>query len=124
MPDNIVLFNEQHEKVIINQKSFCELIKWLIVAYIGVSYDVAHKAVEDKGSFFENLNDVESAGFAGHDWPYFYLAMDIYFSSHEHSIDKFLIRKRPDFPGGLEIYQKIENDILHEHNLKEPITWE
>lgn len=85
---------------------------------------IQHKAVENKICFSKNLNDVESAGFAGHDWPYFYLVMDIYFSDHGHSIDKFLIRERRDLPGGLEIYQKIENDILHERNLEEPIIWE
>lgn len=114
---------DRGEKVIINPKSFRELIKWLIVEYVGVSYEKASVSVEQRTPYFEGINSLKDAYFVGHDWPYFYTAMDIYFGGHGHDIDVFLINERPDAPGGLELYGKIEKAILCEHDLKEPVVW-
>ncbi len=124
MKDGIVIENGKNGRIIVNQKSFCELVKWIIVEYIGISYDAASMAVEDRSSYFETITTVEDATFVGHDWPYFYTAMDMYFGEHSHSIDKFIVKERPDAPNGLERYKKIESDILYRLGLNEPIVWE
>lgn len=123
MQDGIVIETEKNGRIIINQESFCELVKWIIVEYVGVPYDIASRAVENRLSYFEAITTVEDAGFVGHDWPYFYTAMDMYFGEHSRSIDKFLMKKRPDLPDGLKLYEEIEKDILCRFGLKEPIEW-
>lgn len=124
MQDGIAIEDEKSGRIIINQKSFCELVKWIIIEYVGVSYDAVSIAVENRRSYFETITTVEDAAIIGHDWPYFYTAMDIYFGEHSHLIDKFLIKERPDSPDGLNLYEKVEHSILHKHDLKEPIEWE
>ena len=89
MRDNIVL-SDGTETIVVNQLSYCELIKWLIVKYTGVSYQEAAACVEQHISFF----DAEP------------------------------VLPPPDTPERLGLYEKIEENILREHNLKEPIIWE
>ena len=54
MRDNITL-SDGKDTIIVNQRSYCELIKWLIVKYTGVSYQEAAACVEQHISFFEGL---------------------------------------------------------------------
>ncbi len=118
MRDGIVL-SDGEENVIVNQRSYCELIKWLIVEYTGVSYQEASGCVEQRLPFFESINSVLDAALESHDWPYYYTAMRMYFG---HAPVKTILPP-PDQPEGLSLYQKIEADILDHHHLSEPIIW-
>ena len=120
MCDNIIL-SDGKDTIIVNQRSYCELIKWLIVRYAGVSYQEAAACVEQRIPFFEGIDNFLSASLEGHDWPYYYTAMDMFFGGHIHAKP---VLPPPDTSEGLDLYEKIEADILQEHNLKEPIIWE
>ncbi len=120
MRDNIIL-SDGKDTIIVNQLSYCELIKWLIVKYAGVSYQEANACVEQRISFFERIDNFLSASLESHDWPYYYTAMDLFFGGHIHAEP---VLPPPDTPEGLDLYEKIEADILQERKLKEPIIWE
>ena len=47
-----VLVSDGKNTVIVNQRSFCELIKWLLVEYLGVSYEAASLRVDEKADCF------------------------------------------------------------------------
>ncbi len=66
MHDNIIL-SDGTDTVIINQYSCCELFKWLIVEYAGVSYQQANACVETRIPFFEGIDTFSSASLHGHD---------------------------------------------------------
>ncbi|MDE6954815.1 MAG: hypothetical protein K2P18_03505 [Oscillospiraceae bacterium] len=119
MRDNIIL-SDGTDIVIVNQYSCCELFKWLIVEYAGVSYQQANACVETRIPFFEGIDTFLSASLHGHDWPYYYSAMDMYFGNH---LPENAILPPPDSPEGLALYENIEAGILRKHNLKEPIIW-
>ena len=55
MRDNIIL-SDGTDIVIVNQYSCCELFKWLIVEYAGVSYQQANACVETRIPFFEGID--------------------------------------------------------------------
>ena len=120
MRDNIVL-SDGTETIVVNQLSYCELIKWLIVKYTGVSYQEADSCVEQHIPFFEGIDNFLSASLESHSWPYYYTAMDLFFGGHTHAKP---VLPPPDTPERLGLYEKIEENILREHNLKEPIIWE
>ena len=120
MRDNIVL-SDGTDTIVVNQLSYCELIKWLIVKYTGVSYQEAAACVEQHIPFFEGIDNFLSASLESHSWPYYYTAMDLFFGGHIHAQP---VLPPPDTPERLGLYEKIEESILREHSLKEPIIWE
>lgn len=120
MRDNITL-SDGKDTIIVNQRSYCELIKWLIVRYAGVSDQEAAACVEQRIPFFEGIDNFLSAALESHGWPYYYTAMDMFFGGHIHARP---VLPPPDTPEGLELYETIEDGILREHDLKEPIIWE
>lgn len=67
-----VLVSDGENTAVVNQRSFCELIKWLLVEYLGVSYEAASLRVEEKADFFASLDNVMSAALESHNWPYYY----------------------------------------------------
>ncbi len=120
MRDGIVL-SDGKDTLIVNQLSYYESIKWLIVKYTGVSYQEANACVEQRISFFEGIDNLLSASLESHSWPYYYTAMDMFFGSH---IQAKPVLPPPDTPEGLALYEKNEADILREHGLNDPIIWE
>ena len=77
-----VLVSDGENTAVVNQRSFCELIKWLLVEYLGVSYEAASLRVEEKADFFASLDNVMSAALESHNWPYYYTALDLYLGGH------------------------------------------
>ena len=120
MKDNIVL-SDGTDTILVNQLSYYELIKWLIVKYTGVTDQEADVCLEQRIPFFESIDTFLSASLESNDWTYYYTAMDMFFGSHIHAKP---VLPPPDTPEGLELYERIEGEILREHNLKEPIIWE
>ena len=124
MKDNIILSDERGQ-IVINLRSYCELLKWLIVEYAGVSYKEANSCVEQHSNYFDDFKlTAMRATLESHSWPYYYLAMDFYFGDHRKATT---IKPSPDTQEGLTLYMEIENRILNEHNLKEPFDcdgWE
>lgn len=116
MKDVIVVTDKEY-KIIINQYSYYELVKWLIVEYAGVSYEEASICISRHRDYFESIDTVSDALLEEHDWPYYYLAMTLYFGD---STNAKPVKIPPDTPEGRKIYKEIEDRILLEHNLKEP----
>lgn len=120
MRDGIIL-TDKDSSVTVNQYSYCELIKWLIVEYAGISYHEASTCVEQHISFFESICAPIDVALEEHNWPYYYTAMDIYFGGHLRAEP---VQTPPDTLAGLALYKRLEMDILRKHNLKEPFIWE
>ena len=118
-----VLVSDGENTAVVNQRSFCELIKWLLVEYLGVSYEAASLRVEEKADFFASLDNVMSAALESHNWPYYYTALDLYLGGHWPAQAEAGILPSPDTPEGLDLYVDIERTILIAHHLKEPIEW-
>ena len=118
-----ILVSDGKNTVIVNQRSFCELIKWLLVEYLGVSYEAASLRVEEKADFFASLDNVMSAALESHNWPYYYTALDLYLGGHGPAQAEAGILPSPNTPEGLDLYVDIERTILIAHHLKEPIEW-
>ena len=117
MKDNIILSDEKGQ-IVINLRSYCELLKWLIVEYVGVSYKEANSCVEQHSNYFDDFElTTMRATLESHSWPYYYLAMDFYFEDYRKATT---IKPSPDMREGLTLYMEIENRILNEHNLKDP----
>lgn len=116
MKDGIVL-TDGEEQVTVNLRSYCELIKWLIVAYAGVSYDEASACVDRHRDYFERVGRAAlAASLESHSWPYYYLAMDFYFGDHRRAVS---VKPPPEGQEGRKLYMEIENRILREHGLRE-----
>ena len=122
MRDNVVL-SDGTDTVIVNQRSYCELIKWLLVEYLGVSYEAASLRVEQKADFFASLDNMTAAALESHSWPYYYTAMDLYLGGCGTLQDAVPLLPPPDTKGGLNLYADLEQRIRTAHNLKEPIEW-
>lgn len=120
MKDHIVV-SDANDTVVINLRSYCELLKWLIVEYIGVSYDVANAAIEKRCDYFENFEiSILRASLENHNWPYYFTAMSLYFGDYRIATP---IIMPPNTSEGTDLYVEIENRIMEEHNLKEPFDW-
>lgn len=78
LKDGVVLENDEG-KVTVNQHSFCELIKHLLVHYAGLSYAETSKLV-DGSHLAEPIADAMSACLFSHEYPYFW-AMDLYYGA-------------------------------------------
>lgn len=124
MKDNIILSDERGQ-IVVNLRSYCELLKWLIVEYVGVSYQEANSCIERHSNYFDNFNiTVMRVTLESHSWPYYYLAMDFYFGDYHKAAT---IKPSPDTQAGVDLYAEIEKRILNEHSLKDPfdyIGWE
>lgn len=120
MKDNIILSDESGQ-IVVNLHSYCEFLKWLIVEYVGVSYEEANSCIEQHLDFFDNFDiTIMRVALESHSWPYYYLAMDFYFGDHRKATT---IKPPPDTKKDLDLYIEIENRILNEHNLKEPFVY-
>lgn len=119
MKDGIVV-TDGDEMMIVNQYSYCELVKWLIVEYVGVSYAQASVRVNEYIDYFASIQTISEVDFETHDWPYYYLAMTFYYGDYRKAKP---IKPEPNTPEGLALYEKIEADILDKHDIKEPFIW-
>ncbi len=119
MKDDIVV-TDGNEIVIVNQYSYCELVKWLIVEYVGICYEQASICVNAHIDYFASIKTMSEVCFETHDWPYYYLAMTFYYGDYRKANP---IKPEPNTPEGLSFYEKIEADIFDKHNIKEPFIW-
>ena len=106
LKDGVVLENDEG-KVTVNQYSFCELIKHLLVHYAGVSYG-SHLA--------EPIADAMSACLFSHEYPYFW-AMSLYYGG------MYWEKGIPAQPEDMDAYFRLEDEIIRRHNLKEPFEF-
>ncbi len=118
MQDGVVV-TDGNETVIVNQYSYCELVKWLIVAYVGISYAEASRCIAKHTDYFASIQTMSQVDFETHDWPYYYLAMTLYYGDYRKATP---IEPEPNSPAGLARYETIEETILKQHHLKEPFV--
>lgn len=119
LQDNVHLIDEEGE-VILNQHSYSELIKYLIVEFVGVTYTEASNIV-DHSYISKPFDNVLSVSIESHNWPYYYTAMLLYYGNIEELIKRGIPDKPPT--DTLDDYYKIEERIMEEHHLKEPFEW-
>ena len=62
-----------------NPYSFCELMKYLLTYYVGISYENASE-IASKSRLAEPVASVMEAGLYGHEYPY-YWAMNLYYGT-------------------------------------------
>jgi len=112
--DGIVLTDGQ-DQVTFNQYSFCELIKYLLVELVGISYENASVLVNES-HLATPVTDVTQVGLLGHELAY-YWAMDLYYGNC------YWLKGVPAQPEDLDEYIAQEDRILQRHHLKEPFEW-
>ena len=111
LKDGVVL-EDDSDRIIVNQYSFCELIKRLLTHYVGISYEDASKMVA-QFHLAEPISNVMDAGLLGHEYPY-YWAMNLYYG------EAYWEKGIPAQPDDLEAYFELENSIMKHYNLNEP----
>lgn len=112
--DGVVL-EDGEGKVTVNQYSFCELIKHLLVHYAGVVYAEASELVD--GSYIADpITDATAACLISHEYPYFW-AMNLYYGA------MYWERGIPAQPEDMEAYFRFEDEIIRRYNLKEPFEF-
>ena len=111
LKDGVVL-EDDSDRIIVNQYSFCELIKRLLTHYVGISYEDASKMVA-QSHLAEPISNVMDAGLLGHEYPY-YWAMNLYYG------EAYREKGIPAQPDDLEAYFELENSIMKHYNLNEP----
>ena len=111
LKDGVVL-EDDSDRIIVNQYSFCELIKRLLTHYVGISYEDASKMVA-QSHLAEPISNVMDAGLLGHEYPY-YWAMNLYYG------EAYWEKGIPAQPDDLEAYFELENIIMKHYNLNEP----
>ncbi|WP_305383282.1 hypothetical protein [uncultured Bacteroides sp.] len=114
LKDGIVL-EDSGNRVIVNQYSFCELIKHLLTHYVGISYEKASKIVA-QSHLTKPISSVMDAGLLGHEYPY-YWAMNLYYGA------MYWERGIPTQPDDLTAYFELENSIMKRHNLNNPFEY-
>lgn len=114
LEDGVVLENDEG-KVTVNQYSFCELIKHLLVHYAGVSYAEA-SALVDGSHLAEPIADAMSACLFSHEYPYFW-AMSLYYGG------MYWEKGIPAQPEDMDAYFRLEDEIIRRHNLREPFEF-
>ena len=108
LKDGVVL-EDDSDRIIVNQYSFCELIKRLLTHYVGISYEDASKMVA-QSHLAEPISNVMDAGLLGHEYPY-YWAMNLYYG------EAYWEKGIPAQPDDLEAYFELENSIMKHYNL-------
>ena len=104
LKDGVVL-EDDSDRIIVNQYSFCELIKRLLTHYVGISYEDASKMVA-QSHLAEPISNVMDAGLLGHEYPY-YWAMNLYYG------EAYWEKGIPAQPDDLEAYFELENSIMN-----------
>ncbi len=115
--DGLLLLDENGWAVA-NLYSYCELLKWLLVEYLGISYDEASRSIKSRSDYFENFNVFDVLYEAYSKWPFYYAAMDLHFGGETHQAK--IVIPSPDTPECIRLYCEIEKRIREEHHLKLP----
>ena len=76
LKDSVVL-EDSGNRIIVNQYSFCELIKHLLTHYVKISYEKASEMVS-KSHLAKPISSIMDAGLLSHEYPY-YWAMTLYY---------------------------------------------
>ena len=111
LKDSVVL-EDSGNRIIVNQYSFCELIKHLLTHYVKISYEKASEMV-CKSHLAKPISSIMDAGFLSHEYPY-YWAMTLYYG------EMYWKKGIPAQPDDMTAYFKLENNILKRYNLNKP----
>ena len=111
LKDGVVL-KDSEDRIVVNQYSFCELIKHLLTHYVGISYENASKIV-DQSHLAEPILSVMDAGLLSHEYPY-YWAMSLYYGN------MYWEKGIPAQPDNLTVYFEVEDRIMKQYALREP----
>ena len=111
LKDSVVL-EDSGNMIIVNQYSFCELIKHLLTHYVKISYEKASEMVS-QSHLATPISSITEAGLLSHEYPY-YWAMTLYYG------DMYWEKGIPAQPDNMTAYFKLENNILKRYNLNKP----
>ena len=111
LKDSVVL-EDRGNRIIVNQYSFCELIKHLLTHYVKISYEKASEMVS-KSHLAKPISSIMDAGLLSHEYPY-YWAMTLYYG------EMYWEKGIPAQPDDMTAYFKLENNILKRYNLNKP----
>ena len=111
LKDSVVL-EDSGNMIIVNQYSFCELIKHLLTHYVKISYEKASEMVS-KSHLAKPISSIMDAGLLSHEYPY-YWAMTLYYG------EMYWEKGIPAQPDDMTAYFKLENNILKRYNLNKP----
>ena len=111
LKDSVVL-EDSGNRIIVNQYSFCDLIKHLLTHYVKISYEKASEMVS-KSHLAKPISSIMDAGLLSHEYPY-YWAMTIYYG------EMYWEKGIPAQPDDMTAYFKLENNILKRYNLNKP----
>lgn len=111
LKDSVVL-EDSGNRIIVNQYSFCELIKHLLTHYVKISYEKASEMVS-KSHLAKPISSIMDAGLLSHEYPY-YWAMTTYYG------EMYWKKGIPAQPDDMTAYFKLENNILKRYNLNKP----
>lgn len=111
LKDGIIL-EDNGDRIVFNQYSFCELIKHLLTYYVGISYEDASEIVI-QSHLAQPISSVMEASLLGHEFPY-YWAMSLYYGNMFW--EKGILAQ----PDNLAAYFEVENNIIKQYNLREP----
>ena len=111
LKDSVVL-EDSGNIIIVNQYSFCELIKHLLTHYVKISYEKAAEMVS-QSHLAKPISSITDAGLLSHEYPY-YWAMTLYYG------EMYWEKGIPAQPGDMTAYFKLENNILKRYNLNKP----
>lgn len=115
MVQDEIILEDEDGKIIFNQKSFCELIKYILVELVGISYEEASILV-DNSHLAAPVKSVTDVSLFNHEDTYFW-AMELYYGNC------YWMKGIAPQPEDQAVYMQLENKILKEHNLKEPFEW-
>lgn len=114
LKDGVVLENSGN-RIVVNQYSFCELIKHLLTHYVGISYESASEMVS-QSHLAKPISSVMDAGLLGHEYPY-YWAMSLYYGN------MYWEKGIPTQPSDMKAYLELENSIRKRYNLNKPFEY-
>lgn len=114
LKDGVVLENSGN-RIVVNQYSFCELIKHLLTHYVGISYENASEMVS-QSHLAKPISSVMDAGLLGHEYPY-YWAMNLYYGN------MYWEKGIPTQPSDMKAYLELENSIRKRYNLNKPFEY-
>ena len=111
-----LVFKDEDGQVTFNQHSFCELVKYLMVELVGISYEEASQRV-DESPLTAPVSDTLDVAIFSHELPY-YWAMFFYYG------DGYWQKGIPAQPEDMDAYDALEKQIMEKYRLKEPFEWE
>ena len=111
LKDGVVL-EDNGGRIVINQYSFCELIKHLLKHYVKISYENASKRVF-QSHLIKPISSAIDARLLSHESPY-YWAMHLYYG------ELYWKKGIPAQPNDMTAYFELESSIRKHYNLNEP----